>query len=63
MHANIKRSPCFNHPRQLNLFLAVLKTKFAKAQSLLADRRKQKVAAAQERHSSIVRVLGWARKK
>lgn len=48
---------CLPPPHQLNLFLAVLKIKFAKAQSLLVDKRK--AAKSTERPSSIIRLTKW----
>lgn len=54
-HAQSIAHPC---SRQLNLFLAVLKIKFAKAQSLLVDKRKG--AKSTERLSSIMRLVKWA---
>lgn len=50
---------------QLNLFLAVLKTKFAKAQSLLHEKRRHRRALKAERGRSkqnvLVKAAGWAK--
>jgi hypothetical protein len=50
---------------QLNLFLAVLKTKFAKAQSLLHEKRRHRRALKGEQGRSkqnvLMKAAGWAK--
>jgi hypothetical protein len=52
---------------QLNLFLAVLKTKFAKAKNLLDDKRRQRRAMKNGRNSKkgnvLAKAAGWMKSK
>jgi hypothetical protein len=52
---------------QLNLFLAVLKTKFAKAKNLLDEKRRQRTAMKAGRGSKkrnvLARATGWMKRE
>lgn len=71
MSACRRQAPCNTHTPvaqpanpldiQLNLFLAVLKIKFAKAQSLLADKRK--AAMSTQRPSTLMRLIRWTARR